>query len=94
MYLFPICFRCNGLALLAKRLCTSYVDPDGISALVAGRLIALNKCPGVHPIGVGEVMRRSVQGSVFCVEVGYSGGSWIQLCAGQDADSEAAVHEM
>jgi len=33
-------------------LCTNVVDPDGVSALVACRLIALNKCPGVRPIGV------------------------------------------
>jgi len=39
--------------MVAKRLCTSYVDPGGIDALVAGRLIALNKCPGVRPIGAG-----------------------------------------
>ena len=45
---------CDSLASVARRLCTSYVDPVGITALVAGRLIALDKCPGVRPIGVGE----------------------------------------
>ena len=34
---------CCSLALVARKLCTSCVDPDGIIAMVACRLIALNK---------------------------------------------------
>ena len=45
---------CNSLALVAKRLCSEYVDPQGITALLACRLIALDKRPGVRPIGVCE----------------------------------------
>ena len=37
---------CNSLALVAQCLCTTCVDPDGIDALVACCLIALDKCPG------------------------------------------------
>jgi len=58
---------CNGMALVAKCLCTSHVDHDGISALVPGRLIALNKCPGIRTIGVGEVMRRIISKAVLSV---------------------------
>ena len=47
---------CSTLARFAKRLCTSYVDPVGIMAYTACRLIPLNKCPGVRPIGIGEVV--------------------------------------
>ena len=74
------------------------MDPAGIAALVASRLIALNKNPGVHvhPIGVGEVIRRIISKAVLSVvkldildATGYS-----QLCAGQDAGNEAAVHVM
>ena len=87
---------CEGLVSFARRLCTSFVDPGGISGLVAGRLIAPDKNPGVRPIGVGEVVRRIVSRAILSVvkldileAAGYS-----QLCAGQDAGNEAAVHAM
>ena len=47
---------CNALAGLARRLYTEYVDPAGLTAFTACCLIALDKCPGVRPIGVGEVV--------------------------------------
>ena len=40
---------------LAKRICTTYVDPKGFEAFVACRLISLCKCPGVRTI-IGEVI--------------------------------------
>ena len=40
---------CHSLALMAKRLCTEYVDPDLLSPFLACRLIALDKNPGVDP---------------------------------------------
>ena len=46
---------CNSLAALTRRICSSYVDPMGLSAFVACRLIALDKCPGIRPIGIGEM---------------------------------------
>ena len=70
------------------------MDPAGIVGLVASRLIALDKNPGVCPIGVGEVVRRIISRTILSVvkldileAAGYS-----QLCAGQDAGNEAAVH--
>ena len=85
---------CCSLALVARRLCTSYVDPNGLVALVACRLIALNKNPGVCPIGVGEVViiAKAVL-SVIKLDVLEAAGS-LQLCAGQDAGNETAVHAM
>ena len=41
------------VALTAKRICTNLIDPACIAPLLACRLIALNKNPGVRPIGVG-----------------------------------------
>ena len=51
---------CHALAAVGRRICSSNVHPDDLSAFVACRLIPLNKCPGVRPIGVGEVPRRII----------------------------------
>ena len=51
---------CCTLAALARLLCSSYIDPTCLDAYTASRLIPLDKCPGVRPIGVGEVVRRIV----------------------------------
>ena len=85
---------CSSLAALARRLCTSYVDPAGLSAFVASRLIALDKSPGVRPVGIGETSRRIVSKAILLVlrqDVIDCAGS-LQLCAGQDSGCEAAVH--
>ena len=44
---------CHSLALTAKRLCTELVDPATIAPLMASCPIALDKNPGVRPIGIG-----------------------------------------
>lgn len=46
---------CHSLALATKRLCTEFVDPECISPLLACRLIALDKNPGVS---IGETVRQ------------------------------------
>ena len=58
---------CHSLALLARRLCSQFVHPDGLSALLACRLIAPDKNPGVRPIGVGEISRRIIAKAVLSV---------------------------
>ena len=70
--------------------------PDGLKALVASRLIPLDKCPGVRPIGVGEVPRRIIAKAVLKVigrDIEEAAGP-LQVCAGQDGGCEAAVHAM
>ena len=51
---------CESLAATARRICTCYVDPHGLSAFVACRLIALDKFPGISPIGIDEIARRLI----------------------------------
>ena len=51
---------CAALASTARRLCSTYVDPTSIKPLLASRLIALDKRPGVRPIGIGDTARRII----------------------------------
>ena len=85
---------CNSLALVAKRLCTSYVDPKCVSPLLACRLIALDKNPGVRPIGIGDTARRIIAKAILFIarpDVQDTSGC-LQLCGGQISGIEAAVH--
>ena len=70
------------------------MEPRGLSSLLACRLIALDKCPGVRPIGICETARRIISKAVLSVakaDLQEAAGS-LQLCAGQIAGIEAAVH--
>ena len=63
---------------------------------MACRLIALNKNPGVRPIGIGEIARRIIAKAVLNVtrgDIQDVAGSF-QLCAGQTAGTEATIHAM
>ena len=85
---------CQSLAATARRLCTCFVEPESISPLLACRLIALSKNPGVRPIGIGETVRRIIAKSVLSVIRGdiQDAAGTVQLCAGQISGTEAAVH--
>ena len=85
---------CLSLALLACRLCTQVVHHSTLAPLLACRLIALDKNPGVRPIGRCEVSRRIISKAILCVikdDIQDAAGS-NQLCGGQVASIEAAVH--
>ena len=87
---------CNAVAGTARRLCVSLPHPSYLDAYTACRLIALDKLPGVRPIGVGEVVRRIIGKAIMVVirpDVVKAAGS-LQLCAGQEAGAEAAVHAL
>ncbi len=79
--------------MVARKLCSSYVDPVGVSALVASRLIALDKDPGVRPIGIGEVIRRVIGKAILSViranVIDVTGSA--QLCAGVSSACETIV---
>ncbi|KAL5479231.1 hypothetical protein EMCRGX_G022727 [Ephydatia muelleri] len=68
----------------------------GVAALTANRLIGLDKCPGVRPIGVGEIVRRIISKAVLYViksDVLEAARS-LQLCSGHETGCEAAIHSM
>ena len=84
---------CDALAATARKLCSQHVDPSGVSALVACRLIALDKCPGVRPIGVGETARRIIgrtKARAISEDIQEAAGP-LQVCAGHLSGCEAAV---
>ena len=73
-----------------------YVDPKGLEAFVACKLIALDKCPGVRPIGIGETLRRIVGKAVSITlkaDIQEAVGP-VQLSAGYEGGCEVAVHAM
>ena len=87
---------CKALAHMARRLCTTYVHPECIQAYNACRLIALNKFPGIRPIGICEVVRRIIGKAIMTLVkddvIDATGPT--QLCAGQLAGCEAGVHTL
>ena len=56
---------CNALASLARHLCTEFVDPLGLVIYTACCLTALDKNPGVQPIGVGEFARQIIGKTIY-----------------------------
>ena len=57
--------------------------------------IALDKNPGIRPIGIGEkscIISKTIL-SMAKTDISKSAGN-LQLCAGQEAGCEAAVHAM
>ena len=82
------------IAEITKRLCCE--KEDNLEALLACKLIPLDKNPGLRPIGVGEILRRIVGKTVMmCLkkDVSKSVGS-LQTSAGQEAGIEATFHAM
>ncbi len=65
-------------------------------ALKAGRLIALDKCPGVRPVGIGECWSRLRAKCVLllAIEEAKEACGVDQLCTGLEAGIEGVVHAM
>lgn len=65
-------------------------------ALMAGRLVALDKCPGVRPVGIGETWRRLFAKIVLLVA--HNEAKEVcgidQLCAGLESGIEGGIHDM
>ena len=70
------------------------MDPSGLAALTSCRLIALDKCPVVRPIGIGETACCILGKAILAVvggDIQETTGTQ-QLCAGQKAGCKAAIH--
>ena len=92
----------KAFAEVIKTICTKKIEINtennttSLEAFLACRLIPLDKNPGLRPIGVGEVLRRIAGKVVMQIvkkDVTRAAGC-LQLCAGQEAGSEAAIHAM
>ena len=58
---------CHAIAGLAKLLASEVVHPAGIAPLLLCRLVALDKQPGLRPVGEGEVLRRIIAKAILRV---------------------------
>ena len=87
---------CHSLALIARKLNTADVNPVYLRAFVAGRLIPLDKKPGVRPIGIGEVARRIIAKATITVLKPdlIEATAPLQSCAGLKGGIEASIHAM
>ena len=86
----------EAVADVALCLSNGIVDWMRIRALMANRLIALDKCLGVRPIGVGECLRR-ILGRVLGLVTGWEAQSACgaeQLACGMQSEIEGAVLAM
>ena len=87
---------CKTFAEVIKKLCTTEDLSSSLEALLACRLIPLDKNPGLRPIGIGEVLRRiasKVVVSHIREDIISAVGS-LQVCARQEAGCESLVHAM
>jgi len=85
---------CHSLALTTTCLCSVLVDPSCITPLLACCLIAFDKNPGVRSIGVGETCQHLIAKPALTVTRSdtLEATGLTQLCAGQVAGAEAAIH--
>eukprot|EP00804_Cyclotella_cryptica_P017895 CCRYP_001275-RA/>CCRYP_001275-RA protein AED:0.09 eAED:0.08 QI:0/-1/0/1/-1/1/1/0/754 len=65
-------------------------------AMRQGRLVALDKQPGVRPVGIGECWIRAVSKCILkeCGREGKAACGSTQLCAGLEAGIEGAIHSI
>ena len=84
------------IAVMTRNLLKSCYHPSLIESYTSCRLIPLDKNPGIRPIGVGEVLRRIIGKTIsgFLKEEIKQAAGPLQVCAGNSADAEAAIHAM
>ena len=88
---------CEVIADLARKLCTSHVNPAFLKAYCACRLVPLSKSVNsVRPVGIGEILRRIIGKALMQhmkVEV-VNTTAPIQCCSGLAGGAEAAIHAL
>ena len=86
----------DAVARLTRAVANGSMPWQVLRAVLSNRLIALDKCPGVRPIGIGECLRRVMAKAVMMVAGGdvreVCGSD--QLCSGLEAGIEAAIHAL
>ena len=85
---------CQEQAYFTKWLANSSPSWAAYRALMAARLVALDKRPGVRPLGIGEIYRRLMAKCVLHT-VGHQATEAcgnLNLCAGLRAGMEGALH--
>ena len=77
-----------------KRLCNKCPAWAAYRRMMGCRMLALDKVPGVHPLGVGEVWRQAITKCALkaCREDAKAACSSTNLCAGLEAGIEGALH--
>uniref|UniRef100_A0A0G4FPG3 Uncharacterized protein n=1 Tax=Chromera velia CCMP2878 TaxID=1169474 RepID=A0A0G4FPG3_9ALVE len=91
---------CNEIAKLATDMSNTVMEWRQIRALMGGRLVALDKCPGVRPVGIGlgigEALRRLI-GKAVMTETREDLETLCdvdQLCSGLAGALEGGVYAM
>ena len=82
------------MANFAEWMANSYPPWAAYRALRMGRLIALDKSPGIRPVGIGEIWSRLIA-KIVLVEAGPEAKNACgvdQLCAGLEAGIEGGIH--
>ena len=87
---------CSSIANLTKRRCSNVQDENTFEPSLASRLIPLDKNPGQRLIGIGETLLRIIGKTVarFLKQDVMDSVDSMQVCAGQDAGCEAAIHAL
>ena len=75
-------------------LCNTMPPFAAYRALMSCRLVALDKEPGVRPVGIGEIWRRAIAKCALkvCGENAKAACGSTNLCTGLEAGIKGAIH--
>ena len=86
----------RSVAKFVEWLANDYPPWASYRAMTWSRLVGLDKCPGVRPIGIGDILRR-LFAKVLLIVVGKEATRACgtdQLCCGLEAGIEGGIHHM